>query len=432
MTPMRVRPTTAPDTSPEALLTAYIQTGDVRLRNQVVEDHRWLAVVIARDYCTGSEPLDDLIQVACVAMLKAAERFDPRFGVEFKTFAAVTARGELRRYYRDATWSIRVPRRLQELRYEVRAATEVLRERLRRSPDTNELAEYLHVEPDEIIDCLCADSNFRALSIDHAEGGENLLGDDDRSIDSSFATVESMDAFRELAALLPERLRRIVEMRFVDEMKQSDIAAEMGVSQVQISRLLRTAMERLRPLLEHRDRQSVPRVVSRRRAASRAGERRREGGSLHRAGRTAHRAPPRRRGCAVNAHVDVAPARTEVAGGPHPHEHLAGRRREVQLETADAEPVHGGEHLVDEQPDVALIVHREAFERPARGRDGAGDAGVGRGARQTPRGPRTRSPDSSHVDHYPVPSSEHPDAGPVAVGPPAGRRRRRTRDERRR
>ena len=116
------------------------ETGDRQIRNDVVEAHRWLAVAVARDYCTGSEPLDDLVQVACVALVKAAERFDPQFGVEFKTYAAVTARGELRRYYRDATWSVRVPRRLQELRYEIRAATDVLRERLRRSPDTNELA----------------------------------------------------------------------------------------------------------------------------------------------------------------------------------------------------------------------------------------------------------------------------------------------------
>src|SRR4051812_45928134 len=216
---------TARHSTPEALLAEYRASGDRRLRNQVVEEHRWLAVVIARDFCTGSEPLDDLIQVACVALLKAAERFDPSFGVEFKTYAAVTARGELRRYYRDATWSVRVPRRLQELRYEVRAATEVLRERLRRSPTTSELADYLYVDADEILDCLCADSNFRSLSIDHVGGGENLLGDGGRGTDHGFSEVEAMESFRELAALLPPRLRRVVEMRFVDQMKQSDIAA---------------------------------------------------------------------------------------------------------------------------------------------------------------------------------------------------------------
>ena len=164
-------------------------------------------MVIAREYHTGGEPLDDLIQVACMALVKAAERFDPTFGVEFKTFAAVTARGELRRYYRDSTWSMRVPRRLQELRYEVRAATEVLRERLRRSPDTAELAAYLHVHPDEIIDCLCADSNFRSLSLEQVDGSDNLLGDDARSSDAGFADIESADAFRDLIGLLPPRWR---------------------------------------------------------------------------------------------------------------------------------------------------------------------------------------------------------------------------------
>ena len=199
----------------------------------------------------GSEPLDDLIQVAWMGLVKAAERFDPQFGVEFKTFAAVTARGELRRYYRDATWSLRVPRRLQELRYEIRAATDVLRERLRRSPDTAELAGYLHVEQDEIIDCLCADSNFKLLSIDAPEGGDHLDGDA-RASDVGYAAVESADAFASLGRLLPPRLAQIVEMRYVHEMRQSDIAFELGVSQVQISRLLRQANERLRPLLEHR------------------------------------------------------------------------------------------------------------------------------------------------------------------------------------
>ncbi|MET0910796.1 MAG: sigma-70 family RNA polymerase sigma factor [Ilumatobacteraceae bacterium] len=238
--------------TPEAALARYRETGDRRVRNEVVDAHRWLAVAIAREYNTGGEPLDDLVQVACMALVKAAERFDPSFGVEFKTFAAVTARGELRRYYRDSTWSMRVPRRLQELRYEVRAATEVLRERLRRSPDTGELAAYLHVHPDEIIDCLCADSNFRSLSLEQADGTDKLRGEGIRSTDAGFAAVESADAFREVVGLLPPRLRLIVEMRYLDGMKQADIGARLGVSQVQVSRLLQQAMSRLRPRLEER------------------------------------------------------------------------------------------------------------------------------------------------------------------------------------
>lgn len=243
------------ESSAERVLAAYRETGDRRLRNQVVEAHRGLAVTIARSYRTGSEPLDDLIQVACVGLVKAAERFDPAFGVEFKTFAAVTVRGELRRHYRDATWSIRVPRRLQELRYEIRAATEVLRERLHRAPDTREVAAYLHVHPDEIIDCLCADSNFSALTIDAGTGEDRIA---DTTSGDGYAGVEAADAFEELLHVLPSRLRRIVRMRFVDQMNQSEIAAQIGVSQVQISRLLRHANERLRDVLEHRTTTLVP------------------------------------------------------------------------------------------------------------------------------------------------------------------------------
>jgi RNA polymerase sigma-B factor len=246
-----------PHTDAAAALAQYRATGDRRIRNQVVEDHRWLAVAVARTLCTGSEPLEDLVQVACVGLLKAAERFDPAFGVEFKSYAAVTARGELRRHYRDATWAIRVPRRLQELRYEIRAATEILRERLRRSPDTGELAAYLHVSVDDIIDCMCADSNFRPQSLDAGEAGNGLSVREGSTGDDGYGAVDADDAFAELAQRLPPRLRRIVEMRYVDEMKQSDIAAVMGVSQVQISRLLRDASDHLRSLLLQREQQAV-------------------------------------------------------------------------------------------------------------------------------------------------------------------------------
>jgi RNA polymerase sigma-B factor len=236
----------------EERLARYRTTGDRTLRNRVVDDHHWLAVVVARDFCIGREPLDDLVQVACVALIKAAERFDPSFGVEFKTFAAVTARGELRRYYRDAGWSVRVPRRLQELRYEVRAATDMLRERLSRSPTTAELAEYLRVDADEIIDCLCADSNFRSLSIHQDDAGDPLRGDPGTE-EPGYENVDAMEAFRDASSRLSPRLRQIVEMRFIGEMKQSDIAAAMGVSQVHVSRLIRQATARLRALVESPD-----------------------------------------------------------------------------------------------------------------------------------------------------------------------------------
>ena len=256
MQPMTMaEPTGEPAETPEDRLRRYRETGDLSLRNSVVQDHRWLAVVIAKDFFSGSEPLDDLVQVALVALLKAADRFDPDYGVEFRTYASVTARGELRRHYRDATWAVNVPRRLQELRYELRAATDILHERLRRSPTTGELAEYLHVQPDEVIDCICADRNFRSLALDAVDGGR--IRDGGAAADGAYGQVESDQAFAELVATLPVRLRRVVEMRFIDEMRQTDIAEVLGVSQVQVSRLLRNALARLRMVLEHRDRRQT-------------------------------------------------------------------------------------------------------------------------------------------------------------------------------
>ena len=192
------------------------------------------------------EPLEDLVQVACIALLKAAERFDPDYGVQFKSFAAVTVRGELRRYFRDATWAVHVPRRLQELRLEIRAANELLQHRLGRSPTTVEIAEHLHVNADEIIDAIAADRSYQRVPID--ERRSDHLAAAATFSDDAFVAVESSDAFHELVARLPVRLRRIVEMRFVEERTQADIAAEIGVSQVQISRLLRKAIDRLRQL----------------------------------------------------------------------------------------------------------------------------------------------------------------------------------------
>ena len=232
--------------SAEDSLRRYRATGERRLRNAVVEQHRWLAVAIARQYRTGSEPLEDLVQVACIALLKAAERFDPDYGVQFKSFAAVTVRGELRRYFRDATWAVHVPRRLQELRLEIRAANELLQHRLGRSPTTVEIAEHLHVNADEIIDAIAADRCYQRVPIDERRS-EHLAAAATFS-DDAFVAVESSVAFHELVARLPVRLRRVVEMRFADERTQADIAAEFGVSQVQVSRLLRKAVERLRQL----------------------------------------------------------------------------------------------------------------------------------------------------------------------------------------
>lgn len=227
-------------------LREYQRSGDRAIRNTVVDDHRWLAIAIAREFKRGSEPLDDLIQVASMGLLKAAERFDPEFGAAFTSYASVTIRGELRRYYRDHGWSIRVPRRLQELRYEIRSANDVLSNRLRRSPTTAETAAHLHVSVDDVIDALCADDNYRSKSLDAGDDDRPTLADGLGLADAAYDEVEAAEAFRALTARCQPRTRLLLSLRYIEGMKQADIADRLGVSQVHVSRLLTQAHRDLR------------------------------------------------------------------------------------------------------------------------------------------------------------------------------------------
>ena len=215
----------------EDAIAHYRATGDRAVRNQVVEDHWWLARVVARQFKRDGEELEDLAQVAMVGILKAIERFDPRFGAAFRTYASATARGEVRRHYRDAGWSVSVPRRLKDLRYAVTAATEMFREQLRRAPTTAEIADYLHLRREEVDECLAASSNFRAMSIDLPSGEQRAGRRPPRSTWEE-RIVGHLDATSELAGLLERlavRLRKVLFLRFVEERKQADIAGEIGV-----------------------------------------------------------------------------------------------------------------------------------------------------------------------------------------------------------
>ncbi|MGH9271036.1 MAG: sigma-70 family RNA polymerase sigma factor [Ilumatobacteraceae bacterium] len=240
----------APDETAEQAIARYRETGDRAVRNQVVQDHWWLAMVVAKQLKRSGEELEDLAQVAMVGILKAIERFDPDIGASFSTYASATARGEVRRHYRDASWSVSVPRRLKELRYGVGAATEVLRERLRRPPTSAEVADYLHLRREEVDECLAASSNFRALPIEIPSGEQRAsreLRDDhweEQLIGELDTAAELVDAF----AQLPERLRRLLVLRYVEERKQTEIAEIIGISQVHVSRLLRQTVTKLRDL----------------------------------------------------------------------------------------------------------------------------------------------------------------------------------------
>lgn len=236
--------------SAEDAIAEYRATGDRSVRNKIVEDHWWLARVVARQLKRSGEEFEDLAQVAMVGILKAIERYDPRFGASFRTYASVTARGEIRRHYRDAGWSVSVPRRLKDMRYEVTAATELLREQLRRAPTTAEIADYLRLRREEVDECLAASSNFRALSIELPSGEPRPAAGlrDDCWEEQVVAGLDAGSELAELLARLPARLRKVLVMRFVEERKQADIAEKIGVSQVHVSRLLQQALGELRQL----------------------------------------------------------------------------------------------------------------------------------------------------------------------------------------
>ncbi|ARF82290.1 RNA polymerase sigma factor SigF [Kitasatospora aureofaciens] len=196
------------------------------------------------------EPEEDLIQVGSLGLIKAIDRFDPGHGAEFVTFALPTILGEIRRHFRDATWAVHVPRRLQELRITLAKARDVLFQRLGRSPTAAELADHLDLPEEEVIEGLAAANGHTAGSLDASgtEGEEDLgplaqrLGEEDRRFD----TIENLIVLKPLVAALPERDRQILSMRFGEELTQSQIGARLGLSQMHVSRLLNRTLTRLR------------------------------------------------------------------------------------------------------------------------------------------------------------------------------------------
>jgi RNA polymerase sigma-B factor len=224
----------------------YRDTGDRSIRNALIEEYRWIAVRGARRFDGRGEPLDDLVQVGMFGVLKAVERFDPDRGVAFPAFAMPTVVGELRRHFRDHTWSVRVPRRLKELHVSVGRAVEELRTTNARQPTVDELARHLHVTADEILEALEAGAAYRAGPLtagDDSDGErEVVLGEDD---DELFRADDRMAVRRLLGALAP-RERTIVYLRYFGELTQQEIGERLGMSQVHVSRLLRQSLQKLR------------------------------------------------------------------------------------------------------------------------------------------------------------------------------------------
>jgi RNA polymerase sigma-B factor len=238
-----------------AKFVEYQRTGERRLRNELIEAHQGLAAHLARRFANRGEQLDDLKQVAFVGLLKAVERFDPGRELEFSTFATATIEGELKRHFRDKTWTIRPPRRRQELHLKLSAAVSDLSQQLKRAPRVPEVAAHLGVSEDEVLDAMDAGGAYRPSSLDAPRSGTESATLESRvgSEDMGFELAEHRLIVEQLLAGLPEREQKIVRLRFFEDMGQTEIAEEVGISQMHVSRLLARTLLQLREELQQRE-----------------------------------------------------------------------------------------------------------------------------------------------------------------------------------
>jgi len=232
------------------LLVRYHESGDVGAREELVKRFLPLARQLARRYQRTNEPLDDLMQVASVGLVKAVDRFDPERGTAFSTFAVPTILGELKRYFRDAGWAAHVPRGMQERAMRLEQAVEAVNRRVGRSPSTKELAAELGQTEEEVLETLEAQSAYDAVSLEQQRSDDSQGGDtyaDTLATDEdSYELVEYQATIAPALKALSPRDRMILHLRFSQDMTQSEIATRIGVSQMHVSRLIRQALARLR------------------------------------------------------------------------------------------------------------------------------------------------------------------------------------------
>ncbi|MCC9306854.1 SigB/SigF/SigG family RNA polymerase sigma factor, partial [Kitasatospora sp. RB6PN24] len=249
--------TAAPDR--EAARALFIQLATlpegsaerVELRNQLVRMHIPLVEHLARRFRNRGEPLDDLTQVATIGLIKSVDRFDHERGVEFSTYATPTIVGEIKRHFRDKGWAVRVPRRLQELRLSLTTATSELSQRHGRSPTVHELAEHLGISEEDVLEGLESANAYSTLSLDVPDSDDEspAVADTLGATDEALEGVEYRESLKPLLAQLPQREQKILVLRFFRNMTQSQIAAEVGISQMHVSRLLARTLAQLRDKL---------------------------------------------------------------------------------------------------------------------------------------------------------------------------------------
>ncbi len=240
-----------PNPEDTRLLRAYHEQGDLAARDQLIEQYMSLVRSLARRYAYRGEQLDDLVQIGAIGLIKAIDRFDVDRGVELTTYATPNIIGEIKRHFRDKGWAVRVPRGLQELAVQLSKLVEQLTVQLSRSPTIAELAEAAGVEEEQVLEALESSRAYSSVSL--SSGG--MGGDEDGELDplETIGTEEhEYEVSEDRAVLEPgfkvldERERRIIQLRFFEGLTQSQIAAQIGISQMHVSRLIRRALEKIR------------------------------------------------------------------------------------------------------------------------------------------------------------------------------------------
>jgi RNA polymerase sigma-B factor len=231
------------------LLLRYHRWGDLAARDEFVERFLPLARDLALRYSYTDEPLDDLVQVASVALIKAIDRFDPDRGAKFASYAAPTILGELKRHFRDKGWALHMPRDLQERTLAISRETEALSKRLGRSPKPREVAQALGCSLERVLEAQEAAASYEAASLDApaVRGDEEAVAlvDQIGAEDSAYELVEDRDAIASIWGALPEVERKAIELRFLSDLTQREIGERLGYSQMHVSRILRRALSRL-------------------------------------------------------------------------------------------------------------------------------------------------------------------------------------------
>jgi RNA polymerase sigma-B factor len=252
-------------TGDRELLRAYHEGGDLAAREQLIERYMSLVRSLARRYAYRGEQLDDLVQIGAIGLIKAIDRFDLNRGVELTTYATPNIIGEIKRHFRDRGWSVRVPRGLQELNVQLSRLVEELTVQLERSPTITELAKAANVEEEEVLEALESGRAYSSLSLSVGASGDDdeidpleAIGTEEHQYEVSEDRAVLEPGFR----VLDSRERRILHLRFFEGLTQSQIAQQIGISQMHVSRLIRRSLEKIRDEIASEGLEEPPRRVA--------------------------------------------------------------------------------------------------------------------------------------------------------------------------